>query len=430
MLGRLSLRLKLTLGYALIFAVTVLLGAVGVYFASRVILTRSLDTTLIETASVARASIEDQNGVARFTSELRPSGDLLIELLAADGRRLDVAGQAEDARALPLTAGFASVDERRILTTALPGNLLLRVSRPSDTLTRLLETLAHILAGGTLSVIVLACGAGYWLADRALRPVDAVARTAGLIARRGSYRDRVPQASGHDEMARLTGTVNGMLDRLENTIEREKDFARTAAHELRTPLTTLRGRLDLALDKPRDAQGYRTALESMRGRVQDLERLTEGLLALARSEGVARLTRVELAGVALEAAEDVRDQAAEAGKRLELDVEETWVLAEPAGVRQAVTNLLVNALKYGGNVVILRVGAGEIGVLDGGTGPARNDWPRLTRPFERGAGTQNVPGSGLGLALVTGLAARWNAAVVPEWGEASFAVWLRFGARA
>ena len=234
LLERLSLRVKLTLGYALVFALTVLLGAVGIYFTARISLTQSLDATLQETASVAQASVETQNGRSFFAPELKATSDLSIELLSPSGKLLASVGRDED-EPPPLQLGFIKFAEQRVFTQQLENGLLLRVSRPSDALTRLLETLAHILLIGSVLMIAVACAAGYGLADRALRPVDAVARTAAAIAGRGNYRDRVPALSGHDEMARLTQTVNAMLDQLEGTIEREKQFARIAAHELRTP---------------------------------------------------------------------------------------------------------------------------------------------------------------------------------------------------
>ena len=241
------------------FALTVVLGAVGVYFVSRSSLTNSLDATLRETASVAQASIERQGSAAGFAPELKATSDLSIELLSAAGLPLASVGRDEDASP-PLKLGFVSFAEQRIFTQRLAGGLYLRVSRPSDTLSHLLEILARILFLGSFIMIALACLAGYWLADRALRPVDAVARTAAAIAGRGDYRERVPALAGHDEMARLTQTVNAMLDQLEHTIEREKQFARIAAHELRTPLTVLKGRLELTLERPRDIAAYQKAL--------------------------------------------------------------------------------------------------------------------------------------------------------------------------
>lgn len=308
------------------------------------------------------------------------------------------------------------------------GGLLLRVSRPSDTLGELLETLGRVLAVSSLLMIGLACGAGYLLADRALRPVDAVARTAEGIARRGSYRERVPLAPGHDEMAHLTSTVNAMLDQLEGTIEREKSFARTAAHELRTPLTVLKGRLDLTLERPREAGEYRRALCGMQGRVDALVGLSEGLLALARTDAPVALEPVELAGLVLAAVEALDEVARGSGRQVHLDVQESWVRAEGTGVARVLVNLLENALKYGGAGVGVRVRDRTVSVCNDGPGPDRAQWVRLLEPFERGVGVQGTPGSGLGLPLVAALARRWNAELLPHWEEGALEVSLRFPA--
>ncbi|TSA79169.1 HAMP domain-containing protein [Deinococcus detaillensis] len=423
-----SLRLKLTLGYALVFALTILLGAVGVYFTARSSLTASLDQTLRETATVARASVETQKGRSFFAPQLKASSDLSIELLSASGRLLASVGRDEDTSP-PFALGFVSFEEQRVFTQDVGSGLYLRISRPSDTLSHLLETLARILLVGSVLMIGVACAAGYSLADRALRPVDAVARTAAAIAGRGDYRERVPALAGHDEMARLTNTVNAMLDQLEHTIEREKQFARIAAHELRTPLTVLKGRLELTLERPRDAAAYQKALAGMQGRVDALMTLSESLLALARSDAPVQLEPVELAAGVIAATEQLSDAAQRASKRIHLSLSESWIEAEPDGLQRVLMNLMENALKYGtGEVVDVRVEQQSCTVRSGGAGPKQEDWARLLQPFERGSGVQSTPGSGLGLALVSALTQRWNARVQPQWSSEQFSVQVQFAA--
>ena len=425
-LGQVGLRVRLTVGYALIFSVCVLLGALGVYLTARTTLLHSLDATLQETANVAQASIETVNSRVFFAPELKPTGDLTIELLTTAGKLVEEIGQAESPLQLPLVAGLESTADRRVLTMSVGNGLLLRVSRPNDTLIEVIEVLGRVLSIGSLLMILVSCAAGYFLADRALRPVDEVVQTAQRIAQGGQYLERVVQAPGSDEMARLTGTVNLMLDHLAATIDREKEFARIAAHELRTPLTAIKGRLDLALERPRDNETYHKTLSVMRNRVNSLVRLSEGLLKLARSDAPLNLMSTELGAAALSTAEAQRDAFLEAGKRLELDVEESWVRAEMPGLQQVIQNLLENALKYGGPLVRLRVSAGVLEVHDSGPGPDREQWERLLRPFERGAALQSVPGSGLGLALVLALSKRWGVQLVPEWKETGFTVQLRW----
>jgi signal transduction histidine kinase len=435
---------------ALIFSVSVVLGALCVYLLARGSLTATLDTTLRETASLARGSLLGSGKNQRFSAALQPPSELSIELLSPSGEVLDVAGKLLGrTEGLPLSAvqlGIFSHDNRRILTETLPSSLLLQISRDSDTLTALIETLARVLLLGSVLMIALACLAGYYLADRALKPVDAVARTADTITRSGSYRGRVPPAPGSDEMARLTGTVNSMLDHLEATIERERSFARTAAHELRTPLTALQGRLELALERPREAADYRRSLEIMQGRVEELLSLAQGLLALAETDRPAELSPTDLSAQAADVTTELHDLSHRLGKQLgwqragpaaardaaghaDISVTGPWVQAEPLGVRQVLRNLLENALKYGGPRVVVRVSPNALTVWDSGAGPQPQEWARLARPFERGAGLQGVSGSGLGLPLVLALAQRWDAQVEPLWEDGGFGVRLSWAGR-
>ena len=423
-----SLRLKLTLGYALVFILASVLGAILIYLVASSQLTHSLDVTLEETAAVALGNIKREDGALRFTSSLRVRQDLVLELLNAQGQVTARAGERAPMPAGLPAPGFQTVGDWRVYTVPLPGGGWLRVMRPTDLLNGLLETLAKVLILAALLMIGLSCLGGYLLADRALKPVDQVARAAASIARRGAYRERVPVAPGGDELTRLSLTVNAMLDRLEATIEHEKSFARMAAHELRTPLTALAGRVELLLDRPRDTATYQAGLARLQERIEALRSLSEGLLSLARMDAPPTLEAVDLAATALAVAEELRSEFRAAGKSLQLDVEEGWGRAETEGIRQVALNLLQNALKYGGPQVTLRVRPGELGVIDNGCGPPQEDWPRLLHPLERGPGVQGMPGSGLGLAVVAALARRWGAELRPEWSEAGFTVTLQFPA--
>lgn len=421
-----SLRLKLTAGYALAFVVAVMLGAILIYVVAAAELTRSLDTTLEETAAVTQGSIAGSGLQTRFAPGLDVRSDLSLELLTDQGQLVTHVGALHQLNLSALRRGFLTVGDWRVYSTPLPNGQWLRIMRPTDLLSGLLETLARVLIGAALLMIALSCVGGYILADRALRPVDEVARAAMTIARRGTYRERVPVAPGEDEFTRLSHAVNTMLDRLEKTIEHEKNFARMAAHELRTPLTALSGRVELLLDRPRDVAAYQAGVRQIQERVEALRSLSEGLLSLARTDAAVSLEPVELAGTVLAVVEDWRHEVRAAGKTLVLDVEEHWVTAELDGVRQVVMNLLLNAVNYGGAQITLRVRAGELTVLDNGPGPDQAEWTRLLRPLERGAGVQRVSGSGLGLAVVAALAQRWQAEVWPTWLSGGFQISLCF----
>ena len=161
------------------------------------------------------------------------------------------------------------------------------------------ETLATLL---TLLLVVgpiallLASFAGYWLAGAALRPVEAMRRGAAEISASTSGH-RLPLPPASDEVRRLGETLNAMLARLDDGLERERRFVADAGHELRTPLAALRSELELALRQPRASQELVAALHSAAEEVERLVRLAENLLVLSRdgeSGPPLQRTRVEV----------------------------------------------------------------------------------------------------------------------------------------
>lgn len=145
------------------------------------------------------------------------------------------------------------------------------------------------LAGLRLALLLMAPLAvffssigGYWLAGRALAPVDEVTRMAQEIGA-SSLSRRLPVTNAHDEVARPVDTFNQMIARLEGSFESMKRFTVDASHELRGPLTTMRGAIDVALSKPREAGDYKQALVSVGEDVNRLRSIAEDLLVLSES---------------------------------------------------------------------------------------------------------------------------------------------------
>ncbi|MBB6100137.1 signal transduction histidine kinase [Deinobacterium chartae] len=311
---------------------------------------------------------------------------------------------------LPLREGFTRTGGYRVLTVRLPDGTWIRGYRSEAELLRSLEGVTRIFWIVAPAVLLLGLLGGYFLADRALRPVDAVTRLAGRIAASGRYAERVPLSPGRDEMARLTGTINAMLDRLGSLIERERAFALAAAHELRTPLAVIRARASLALERERDPAQYQDALREVRDVSDELAHLADRLMALARAGGPARREAVDLADVALEVSELHLMAATEREMRLEPDLGSAPTLGDGTALTLAASNLLQNAVRYGrrgGHIRICTRLEGAVAVLrveDDGPGIPAADRERLLQPFQRGLGLQGSEGAGLGLALASAVA--------------------------
>jgi signal transduction histidine kinase len=412
---RLSLRLKLTLFYGLISGLILALGGLVLFVALRESLHQSFDDSLREAAQLAVSQLGGDEGVPRLETEGQRfqaslPGATTLTVYDRQGRPIDRFGTSKVSA--PLEPGFATVGEVRIFSKALPEGGFLQATRSQIELGNTLARMGRLVLLALPVLLLIGLGMGYALADRALRPVDQVTRLAGQIAASGRYVERVPTAPGADEMARLTTTVNAMLERLEQTIEHERTFALAAAHELRTPLAVLKGNTSLMLERDRTLEEYRRVVQEVDSTTQELTNTVDSLLALARSRQPRKNLALDLADLALEVSDGLEARARSCGMTFQKTLEPAQMRGDPAGLRLAIGNLLENAIKYGreGGCVWVRSGSSDTGsndtvtwleVADDGPGVPDEELERLRQPFQRGAGLQSVPGAGLGLALVT-----------------------------
>jgi signal transduction histidine kinase len=263
------------------------------------------------------------------------------------------------------------------------------------------------------AALLLTLAAGWLLARAALRPVDDLRREAAAIsASEPSRRLRVPSTG--DELARLAATLNSMLDRLQEALERERRFVDDASHELRTPLATLRGEIELALSRERTAPELEASLRSAQEDVNHLQRLADAMLVLARSRGgrvpVHRVATT-LSELVAHSVKSVDAQASAAGVTVRIDAPPDQVKVDPERVEQALRNLLENAIRKtpkGGSVRVgARRGIGTVRfvVEDSGPGFPPALLKRAFVPFTRQVGENDGhEGAGLGLAIVRAVA--------------------------
>ena len=278
---------------------------------------------------------------------------------------------------------------------------------------RELRDLGRMLALGVALSVLFALGAGWWLARRSLRPVAVLTEAAGRMAADGArLGGRLPsEFETRDELTDLAETFNGLLARLEASVERERRFTSNAAHELMTPLATLRSEAEVALRREREPEAYRETLGRVVEDVAEMTGTVRGLLQLARAESLSRSAdaRLDLGDLVRQRAERVRAEADAKGVALGVDVEPgVRLAAEAAPLAEVVDNLVGNAVKYtppGGRVSVRLThadGTARLKVEDTGPGFDAATCERLFDRFFR-ADTPEVqaePGSGLGLAIV------------------------------
>lgn len=279
-----------------------------------------------------------------------------------------------------------------------------------------------------------AVGVGWWTAGRVLRPVHAMTAKARRLSEH-TLHERIASSGPDDELRELGETLDSLLARLEKAFDSQRRFIANASHELRTPLATQRAAIQVGLDEPSPEDLARTR-QTLLDNNRRSERLIEGLLVLARSEGglaQSERTAVDLAQVVEE--EAARSLAAV--ERPSSSPPELAVAADPCLVRgnrqllaQLVANLLSNAVRYnvpGGRVWVSLSAEGALVVRNTGPVVAEGDIAGFFQPFRRGEGRDRMgQGSGLGLSIVRSIAmAHGGTATAVPGPEGGLAVTVR-----
>ena len=275
---------------------------------------------------------------------------------------------------------------------------------------QLLQLGATLAIGGPIALVVISW-AGWVLVGAALRPVQRMQRESASISSTEQDR-RLSLPAAQDEISRLGATLNAMLDRIQESFERERRFVDNASHELRTPVAILKAELDLSLRRARTRDELQAALASASEEADHLARLAEDMLVLSRSHG-GRLpvdrTPTSLPALLEEEARRFAPRAAAAGISVQVTVEQEDLRVDPVRLRQALDGLLDNSLRHtpaGGTISLWAArqdGVVRVGVQDSGPGFPAGFLPQAFEPFSRRV-TDGRDGAGLGLAIVRAIA--------------------------
>jgi two-component system, OmpR family, sensor kinase len=291
------------------------------------------------------------------------------------------------------------------------GRFVVVVAASLDDRNESLANLGTILLIGGPVALLLASLAGYVVSGRALRPVEAMRRRAAAISA-AEPEQRLPLPAADDEIRRLGETLNQMLARLEEGLERERAFVDDASHELRTPLAMHKTELELALRYAKTPEEMRAAISSAIVEVDRLIQLAEDLLVLARSEEgklALDLRRVTVAELLADVRERFSARIDETGRSLVIEPSDgLTVEGDRLRLEQALTNLVENAIEHGGGEITVHAiesdGEVAIHVEDRGPGFAPEFIGRAFERFSRDDAARGGDGTGLGLAIVEAIA--------------------------
>ena len=384
----------------------------------------ALDDFLQRTAALSRGT-----SIAALEQGVPPPDRRLNNVLSASGTTLRLilgrqlvraSGSPAPTKVLPTKDGLRTFTVRgrryRAFTTSVPvGGLTdlarFEVTSPLRPVEQRLRELDRELAAFGMAAL-LAGGFGTWLAATLLlRPLRRLQSATAGIAGTEDLDQRLPGDDGPAELRSLAASFNDMLARLgRSAADRERALAATrrftadAGHELRTPLTSVQATLSALSRHPNIPTEQRTELVldalSEHRRLVDL---LDGLQAMARGDASpGTVGDVELGEVVAASLDQARSRHPDVTWSSSLPEDPVWLRGWEPGLRLLVDNLLVNAARHGGGKVHVTLDAAgpQLCVDDDGPGVAQDDRERIFEPFARVEGTE-VPGSGLGLALVS-----------------------------
>lgn len=427
---------RLALWYFVLFATSVS-AVLGLAYGLLAQTLRSRDREVIESTLVRYATafdaaglrglqlaIQDERETARyeplFVRVLIPGGgaaaffSLPAGWDAFDLRQVQVP-RLEGGRAWMEVRARNSEERLELLTARLRTGELFQVGKSTSSREELLERFrgrAAVLVG----VIVLAAlVGGATLTWSGLRPLRNMTDAVGRILATGSLHARVPVAATGDSLDDAAALMNQMLERIEGLVERLRASLDNVAHDLRTPVTRLRASLETALQQGGSPEEYRRALADGLEEAERLVSMLDAIMDLAEAEsGTLRLRpeRIDVVQIVRSAADLYSDLAEEKGVALTATLPPGPLPAQvdPIRIRQAVANLLDNALKYtpsGGSVSVNAASNGAemvIAVTDTGIGIDPVDLPHIWERLYRGDRSRSERGLGLGLSLVKAIA--------------------------
>jgi two-component system, OmpR family, sensor histidine kinase MprB len=431
-----SFRRRLTLAGTAAVAVAILLALGTAFFVVRSELRSRVDNSLEQIAGQRGADVlftrkvigtggdtgatkGVEVGVIRKSlakPEKPLSGQARYVQLVSDGKVIAPSGAPPELPADTRTRQLAAAGEgsffhdvtlngvhTRVFTRALEPGLVIQAAQSVEDQDQAIHRLGAILALVGLGGVGLAGGLGLVVTRTAARPVRELSEAADHVARTRDLSRRIDTGEGDDELSRLAGSFNTMLQALERSMRAQRQLVSDASHELRTPLTSVRTNLEVLArangtlpeeERARVLADVATQLDELTGLVGDLVDLARDGAPDERPEPV----RLDL--LVAEAVD--RARRLHPGREIHAELDQTVVEGSPARLDRAVSNLLDNAEKWSPAGAPIEVAVREGGVLvrDHGPGFSGEDLPRVFDRFYRARSARGLPGSGLGLAIV------------------------------
>jgi signal transduction histidine kinase len=412
---RLKIQTKIMLWYTLLSAILLAVLVPTVYTTVASSLSQTLQTGLQMAISQVLPSIEAKDGqITLETDELDLKDGIYLCIRSREGETLYENPRAQWLSDLKAAEGTANVTENGkswavrvqnyetdgVKVTVLAASSLDYVRESLHDLILLLLLLIPVY------LFVSALGSCF-LAKRAMSPIHQITQTAQAIGN-GDMSNRICGVSAKDEVGELADTFNRMLDTLEVSFQRERQFTSDASHELRTPISVISACAEDALFD--NSPDVRDNLDTIKNEAERMKKIIAQLLMLSRGyEGRCHFEpeQINLCDMVNSVSEELKDSSQAAGIAIHNDMDKTLeIVADQSLMTQLFVNLLGNAIKYGksgGNVWLnacARENEVQMDVTDDGIGIGPEDQPHVFERFYRADKARDRSGSGLGLAIV------------------------------
>ena len=262
-----------------------------------------------------------------------------------------------------------------------------------------------------LALIFIVCAAvgGYFIIDRTFKPVNKISRTAEEIAQSGDFSKRIGMEGGSDELSGLANTFDNMLDKLEQTYEREKQFTSDASHELRTPVAVIVSECEYMLDCAKKVDEYRDCAVSVKKQADKMSKLISELLMISRMDRNSKLSEYEQVNLSemLGFVCDEQQEIQTKDIRLEKNISDNvYAVCDKLLIMRLFINLISNAYQYtddGGTIIVSLSGDDKqivFSVEDNGIGISQKDITEIWERFYQVDVSRNdKDGSGIGIGL-------------------------------
>ncbi len=427
-----SLRVRFALWTSSLVLLVLVLFGTFVYISLWQGLANSMDDSIKLSTSQAIAAVNIENGEINFSdslpessaAELRDRG-LTIRILSSDGTVLQSVGPYKNLsidfnsiqNANASVSSFSTIrlndsDPIRVYTAPIVENKnIIGIIQVMQSMATLDETLDRLLLALLISIPVLfivSALSGYFLAARALSPIDQITQTAQKISTE-DLSARLNLQGNDDEIGRLANTFDIMLSRLEEGFNREHQFTSDASHELRTPLAAMQAILNVTRERKRPPEEYETAMDDLLEETGRLRALTEDLLYIARgsSRPITSYEKVDFSNLLIDVSESLLPLVESKGLLLKQNIQSgLFLFGNSDALIRAFINLLDNAIKYtelGEIIVDAKKGEKntiDVTISDTGRGIDQEHLMHIFDRFYRVDESRTTQGFGLGLAIV------------------------------